>query len=134
MEEALEEAYQGYLKRRGKREELEAMKAEAAAGAKRARLGGGPDLAAGAADGEGEEEEEEGARRRGKRARPVAFQTVPRDDADERVRRVRFVVHREVFQSLCLCELALVKLARGADLEVSSIFDAGPRCLFAASA
>ncbi len=44
MDEALEDAYQSYLKRKGKREELEAAKEEAMV-AKRARLGKGSDLA-----------------------------------------------------------------------------------------
>ena len=44
MDEALEDAYQSYLKRKGKREELEAAKEEAMV-AKRARLGKGGDLA-----------------------------------------------------------------------------------------
>ena len=43
MDEALEDAYQSYLKRKGKREELETAKEEAAV-AKRARLGRGGDL------------------------------------------------------------------------------------------
>ena len=43
MDEALEDAYQSYLKRKGKREELEIAKEEAAV-AKRARLGRGGDL------------------------------------------------------------------------------------------
>lgn len=43
MDEALEDAYQSYLKRKGKREELEIAKEEAAV-AKRARLGKGGDL------------------------------------------------------------------------------------------
>ena len=63
MDEALEDAYQSYLKRKGKREELEIAKEEAAV-AKRARLGRGGDL-----DKDASADEEEGA--------PVTFGTAP---------------------------------------------------------
>lgn len=54
VDEALEDAYQSYLKRKGKREELEAAKEEAAV-AKRARLGKGGDLGGGDGDASGDE-------------------------------------------------------------------------------
>lgn len=84
MEEALEEAYQGYLKRKGKREELEAAReaAQQAKHAKRARLSQGGDLEDGeGSDGEdqGEEGDGGGARRPKKQKRPM-FDTVPAED------------------------------------------------------
>ena len=66
MDEALEDAYQSYLKRKGKREELEAAKEEAMV-AKRARLGKGSDLAG---DASADEDADTDA--------PATFGTAPR--------------------------------------------------------
>ena len=64
MDEALEDAYQSYLKRKGKREELETAKHDAAV-AKRARLGKGGDLDG---DASGDEQEPDA---------PATFSTAP---------------------------------------------------------
>ena len=64
VDEALEDAYQSYLKRKGKREELETAKHDAAV-AKRARLGKGGDL-----DGDASGEEQ-------KPDAPATFSTAP---------------------------------------------------------
>lgn len=69
MDEALEDAYQSYLKRKGKREELEIAKEEAAV-AKRARLGKGGDL-----DNDASADEEEDA--------PATFGTAPAPMAED---------------------------------------------------
>ena len=73
MDEALEDAYQSYLKRKGKREELETAKHDAVV-AKRARLGKGGDLD-GAASGEEKEPDA-----------PATFSTAPEPaEEDEEV-------------------------------------------------
>ena len=73
VDEALEDAYQSYLKRKGKREELETAK-HAAAVAKRARLGKGGDLDG---DASGEEKEPDA---------PATFSTAPEPvEEDEEV-------------------------------------------------
>ena len=73
MDEALEDAYQSYLKRKGKREELETAKHDAAV-AKRARLGKGGDLSG---DASGEEQETD---------TPATFATAPEPaEEDEEV-------------------------------------------------
>ncbi len=91
MEEALEDAYQGYLRRKGKREELEAAKAEAQQRVKRARLG--QDGGLGGLPGDEEEgddildegeEADVGARRGRKRPAPPMFTTVPADHEEVR--------------------------------------------------
>ncbi|CAL8471869.1 g11411 [Coccomyxa elongata] len=84
-EEALEEAYQGYLQRKGKREELEAAKAEAAQRVKRARLGKGGELDGVDEQGSEDEEDEAEPPRRSKKARAAPmFTTVPAaEDAEE---------------------------------------------------
>ena len=88
MDEALEDAYQSYLKRKGKREELEAAKEEAIV-AKRARLGKGSDLAG---DASGEEKEPDA---------PATFSTAPDPvEEDEEVLHYTDVVPVEQLPSL----------------------------------
>ena len=105
-EEALEDAYQGYLKRKGKREELEAAKAEAAQRVKRARLGKGSELSGVLGDHEGaasdEEGEEDNDGRRG-RKRPAApmFTTVPAEE--EEVHTVQLAAASRSLSVLCPC-------------------------------
>lgn len=70
VDEALEDAYQSYLKRKGKREELEAAKGEAAV-SKRARLGRGGDGLGG--DASAEEEDDS----------PATFGMAPLEDDKE---------------------------------------------------
>ena len=70
VDEALEDAYQSYLKRKGKREELEAAKGEAAV-SKRARLGRGSDGLGG--DNSADEEDDS----------PATFGTAPMEDDEE---------------------------------------------------
>ena len=70
VDEALEDAYQSYLKRKGKREELEAAKGEAAV-SKRARLGKGGD---GLGEDNAADEEDDS---------PATFGTAPMEDDEE---------------------------------------------------
>lgn len=105
------------MKRKGKREELEAAKAEAAQRVKRARLGKGSELSGVLGDHEGaasdEEGEEDNGGRRG-RKRPAApmFTTVPAEEDEVHTLQLAtasglclwcFHVHVSVLCDVCLC-------------------------------
>lgn len=104
VDEALEDAYQSYLKRKGKREELEAAKGEAAV-SKRARLGRGGEGLGGDASAD---EEDDG---------PATFGMAPLEDDEEvchacHMSYVRLFANLHAYESEGRCLLLSFNLAQ----------------------